>query len=293
MDNQNNSNSPFGMPTPPPTPSAPVWPPAPPIQTPPQPEPPQPPPESTPAWTPPTAPFAPQPEASSAWPTATPTPDVSSWTPPVQTPVQPEPTPTFTPPPAATTTPPLSPLDNPWGSPAQPPKIDGSESVATPTQPSWTGINTPSAPTESVPTDLSHLISSNDVQQPVQSVPETLVVPSVTAPTPDVPTLSTENHKGFPKWLIGLGAGLLVLVLGASAYFILGIGQPAKETTSLPATTAQTSQIKPPAPITTPRPAEQPVASGSANFGALSGSANASPTATSAADLLRQRQSAR
>lgn len=274
MDNQNNPNfpntppspsSPFGAPTPPPAPTAPVWPPAP--QNP------------APTWTPPQA--APTPDVSpSAWPTPQPT--VSSWTPPVQTPPQPEPTPTFTPLPPTNPAPPLSPLDNPWGSPTQAPPP--------PTQPNWTGVNTAPVPTESAPTDLSHLITNNDSSSQ-QPAPETLVVPSVTTSIPDVSTLTTENHKGIPKWLIGLGAGLLILVLGASAYFILGIGQPSKETTSLPATTvSQTAQVKPPAPITTPKPAEQPVASGSANFGALSGSANASPAATSAADLLRQGQ---
>lgn len=314
MDNQNKPNFPNSTPAQPSP--APAWPPAPqdptPIWTPPV----QAPPEPTSSWTPtatsttPTLPSTapvwptpqvtptpiqsgPTPDASSpTWPTPQPT--ASSWTPPVQTPPQSEPAPTFTPPAVPAPTSSLSPLDNPWGSPAQPPPPP-----MQPTQPSWMGVNTNTAPTESIPTDLSHLISNNDSsqQQPTQSVPENLVVLSTPTPTPDVPTLPTQDHKSIPKLIIGLGVGLLILVLGASAYFILGIGQPAQETTSIPATTApQAAQVKPPAPIATttpavtPRPAEQSTASSSANFGELGGSVNASPAATSAAELLRQGQ---
>ena len=199
----------------------------------------------------------------------------------------------------------LSPLDNPWGSPIQPPPINEPQ---TPTQPSWatTTVNPPQpeepvnpappAPSEAAPTDLSHLITNNNPEHPpaTQPAPETLVVPSNTGVAPEVPNIPTENHKGIPKWLIGLGIGLLILVGGASAYFILGIGQPPKTSTSLPATTApKVSEVKPPPPIPTPatQATPQPSATGSANFGALQdGSA---PQATSAADLLRQRQQQR
>lgn len=251
----------------------------------------------------------------------------SAWAPPTQTVPQPQPqptaelnpppsgagpTPTFTPPPPATapsgtepdglsqqtggSEPPLSPLDNPWGAPAQPPPIEQPQPT---TQPSWTNIPTenqtpnppPPTPLEAAPTDLSHLISNNQPEQATPPTSETLVVPSAVTPAPEVPTLPTENHKSIPKWLIGLGVGLLVLVGGASAYFILGIGQPSK-TTSLPAATAPAENtVKPPPPITTPtaQPSEQPVAaSGSANFGELQG--GGSQQATSAAELLRQRQ---
>lgn len=259
-------------------------------------------------------------------PTPTPVPDLNNtgqtppWTPPAQTPppqetpaplqtdiptppAQPEPTPTFTPPPPAgnennqAAGGSLSSLDNPWETPAQPPSIAGLNPA---TQPSWMTTsgnptenqtpNTPPIPTDSTPTDLSHLITNNDSsQQAPHPAPETLVVP--TSPAPEIPTMSNEGHKGIPHWLIGLGIGILILVGGTSAYFILGIGQPAKTTTSLPATVAKPPEVKAPLPITTPIPVQttQPTATGSSSFGELEGAA-ASPQASSAASLLRQRQ---
>lgn len=309
MDNSNNPNTPNNPTAPPPSSANPAWPPTP--STPPisdpapawpsdlspsTPAPIQPEPVST--WTPPVQPTPPvtepQPLPSNAWPApmepvpATPQPSInmtspSTWVPPVQSmpqpqiqtepvPVQPEPTPTFTPP---STQPQFtSPLDNPWGAPSQPPPIDGSPQPAT--QPSWNV-------TDSAPTDLSHLINNDNPEQPSgQPGPETLVVPP-TNNTPEVPTIPTENHKGVPKWLIGLGIGLLILVLGASAYFILGIGQPSKGTTSLPATTVpQTAEVKRPPQVTQPTPA-----TGSANFGELQG--GGTRQATRAGDLIPQR----
>lgn len=217
------------------------------------------------------------------------------------------PTPTWIPPipqtdamlPQTPQPPATSPLDNPWGAPSQPPPLNGSQ---TPTQPSWMNTPTMTSPDqpisatlmESAPTDLSHLISGNN-NASVESTAapaETLVVPFAPATNPEVPNLPTETHKGIPKWVIGLGVGLLLLVLGASAYFILGIGQPAKPTTSLPATT-ENAEVKPPVPAVAPtsRPTTEPAASGSNNFGELEGSGT--PQATSAADLLRQRQQGR
>ncbi len=223
-------------------------------------------------------------------------------------------------PPSQSNTPTISPLDNPWGVPSQPPPLDGSTepSIPPPTpsslgdQPTFQPTSPPSwspqplsdqpmteqnvTQTEPAPTDLSHLINNNGSTTPLADQPmsapstnggaETLVAPS--NGTPDVPTLPTEDHKGFPKWTIGVGIGLLIIVVGASAYFILGIGQP-KTTTSVPAETAPVSQqVKPPAPIPTPVAQPTPVATGSANFGQLQGSGT--QQATSAADLIRQRQ---
>lgn len=280
-------------------------------------------------WTPPTQ-FAPATPPPAEWPASTqsqPSPDMTppqdqtpAWTPPVQTlpqsepvpavpeplipqppsspePTQSEPTPTFTPLTAASPTgeePTLSPIDNPWKAPTQPAPPDQTPDAI---QPSWTNIpgSQTENQTEAAPTDLSHLIGNNNSQQEpsAQTASETLVVPP--APIPDVPTLPAENHKGMPKWLIGLGVGLLILVAGASAFLILGIGQPSKTTTSLPATvTPKTAEVKPPLPIATPVPqATVQPASGSANFGELGGNAGGgTPTtpATSAAELLRQRQ---
>lgn len=207
--------------------------------------------------------------------------DAPIWTPP------PAATPTFPPPPSTSST-----LDNPWGAPNQPPSIDGVPQYSTyppsqlPAEPSPQPavIETPppaATPAESVPTDLSHLISGI----PPQSSTETLVVPPATNHTPEVPTVPTEGGHNIPKWLIGVGIGLLIIVAGASAYFILGIGQPAK-TTSVPAEVTSTKPtVKTPPPIASTVPA----ATGSANFGELQGGA-AAPQATSAADLLKQRQ---
>ncbi len=163
----------------------------------------------------------------------------------------------------------------------------------TPQTPNWMP-SAPVQPTENAPTDLSHLISNNSgetISQPSET-PETLVVPQGNTMAPDVPNLPFESHKGIPKWLIVIGTILFVIVAGASAYFILGIGQPPKTTTSLPAVT-QTTTVKPPAPIPTqvPQPTEAPAATGSANFGELQGSTNTSQ-ATSAAELIRQRNQA-
>ncbi len=160
------------------------------------------------------------------------------------------------------------------------------------------GITTPmpdqTLSSPSAPTDLSHLISGNNPVPEAassQSIPETLIVPQANNSNPDIPTLPTDGHKGIPKWIIGVAIGLILVVAGASAYFILGIGQ-APKTASIPVTTTNTlTQTKTPQPIPTPitQPAVQPVASGSANFGQLQGNNNSAPAATSAADLIRQR----
>lgn len=85
----------------------------------------------------------------------------------------------------------------------------------------------------------------------------------------------------------------MLLVIAASAYFILGVGQPNKQSTSLPAVTASATpqspepleQVAPPSPDAQ----EEPTVSGSSNFGELGGESQ--PTATSSTiDTLRQRQ---
>ncbi len=244
------------------------------------------------------------------------TPPMPTWTSPPANPfpTQPSTIPTTQPEPVSTFIPPAttSPLDNPWSTSVPP--------VSSP-QPTWVPPAPPTAPlpvtlpetaltesapvqaepapvqSELAPTDLSHLISNNsplDNGQNLSTAPETLVVPSTPINnSPQVPTLPTQDHRGIPKWLIGTGILLLIIVIGASAYFILGIGQP-KTNTSLPAEVSKTT-VKTPAPIATPIPqTTAPVASGSANFGQLQGgSASASLQATSAADLARQRQQGR
>lgn len=163
-------------------------------------------------------------------------------------------------------------------------------------------IPSPTTSFDSAPTDLSHLITDNppippqidngypqtaQTNQPSLSIPDNIVSQPYNA-NPDVPNIpSSEKHKGIPKWLIGIGVGLLLIVIGASAYFILGIGQPSsKPTTSLPATQA------PPKKPTVPQPPNTQTPSG--GFGQFEGTPSASPIstpkpATSAAELLRQR----
>ena len=79
--------------------------------------------------------------------------------------------------------------------------------------------------------------------------------------------------------------GLLIIVAGASAYFILGIGQQQQTTTSVPAQVTKTT-VKTPPPIATPVPQATPAATGSASFGELQG--NPTQQASSAGELLRQ-----
>lgn len=281
MDNQNDPNS-INPPTSVPTPTAP------PFGAPPS-SPPYQPPASPPISPPPT------------WPS-------------IPTEPQPIPAPLPQPAPIQTPEPNLSPLDNPWGTPPQPPSVgelpQNPSTTPTPNQPTWVPPLTDPFPTpqpvsdmpladpepaiqsESAPTDLSHLISNNTPQENLsaQVTPETLIVPSGASTPPEV-SVPTEPKKGIPKWVIGVGIGLLLIVATASAYFILGIGQGPKTPTSLPATTVPktTTEVRPPAPIATPAAQESApaAASGSANFGQLQGSG---PQATSAAELLRQRQ---
>lgn len=311
MDDTNNTNTPNNLTpssagTPPPQPMS-GWPP-PPSSLPPTPEPvvpipePSPPaggpaeppiPEPTPVWTPPVQPTPEpiSPMTESAWPSnppATPTePSIpeptATWTPPVQPapePIPPQPEPII---PQPNPTPP-----QPEPAPTfMPPQTDQSQSTNESTiQPSWAiSPETPPAPNESAPTDLSHLISNNLGQELPTQPAETLVAP----PTQNnaTETNSPVTHKGIPRWLIGLAIGLLISVAGASAYFIIGIGQP-KTTTSVPAqveTQKTATQLPPPLPTSPPI---QP-ASGSANFGELEGTA-AQSKATSAGDLMRQQQ---
>lgn len=221
-------------------------------------------------------------------------------------PSQTAPTPTFTPPAPPSSPsqeePILSPLDNPLGSPIQAPPIEQPQTGA---QPSWTSISTeqlapadqnsspPPTPTEAAPTDLSHLISSNQSESASSPASETLFVPSNPSQAPEVPNLQTENHPPIPKWLIGLGGLLLIVVIGASAYFILGIGRNT-ETTSLPATTtSETTPAKPATAVSTSaaQTSTEPESANSGNFGEFQGSGSqGNQQATSAAELLRQRQ---
>ncbi len=155
-------------------------------------------------------------------------------------------------------------------------------------------------PVEPAPTDLSQLEEVNgqpqnsEVYNPAVNAQPNLVVegeqPSVIANAP------SQSSRKLPLILGLAGAAVVViLVAGASAYFILGIGrsEPA-ETSSTPAPTATQppltnppQQIVPSAqPIATP-----PAASGSSSFGELNGSApTEEESGMSAIDRLKERQ---
>lgn len=183
---------------------------------------------------------------------------------------------------------PSTPPDNPnfnWSNPSAPEPAPAMPTIP-PAMPETPTFNpAPEQSMESAPTDLSQLantVESQPIYTPPLSQPETLVVPPS---NPEPTTLQTDGGgHGLPKWLIFVGAGLLLAVLGASAYFILGIGQ-SKNSTSLPAT-EQPTLITP--PIASPVVQQPSTATSSGSFGSFAGSPT--PQATSAADLLRQRQ---
>lgn len=151
-----------------------------------------------------------------------------------------------------------------------------------------------SQPSEPAPSDLSHLVNASEVPSladagftlPVTQ-PDT-IVSAATSPGIDVPNVPTEeNHKSFPKWAIGVGVGLLLAVAGASAYFILGIGKTPPPA-SIPATETQNKTTTAPVIQPTAIPTIAiPTATPSAGVSLPGGSGT---QATSAADLLKQKQ---
>lgn len=256
-------------------------------------------------------PTAPQPENNS-WPQPiTPLPvqdtnlSANPWLSPI--PIVPTPPPT-TPTSDSTPTPAFSPIDNPVNTPSQTP-IDSSQQnwsfsppssgmdqtplsvdpIAPPQQ------NMPVSPAIEAPTDLSHLIGNGSpaVSDTQPTSAETMILPQNNGGNPEVPNIPAVKTKGIPSWMIGLGVALFLLVAGASAYFILGVGKT-PENISLPAQISDTENaIKPPAPVPTP-PQAQPSpqeATGSSSFGQLQGSTpNQTSQASSAAEILKSRQ---
>lgn len=284
-------------------------------------EPSQPMPWSSPVPSSPLPDFSTPPSTFPATPQVTPNQSEPVWNQPNLSSPKPTPPPTFPQAPDLSNTSPTpsinpSPLDNPWGAPSQTPSPipswipNQNQSPAdtnlnpslSANQPNPTISSMPStAPSDSIPTDLSHLISNNaqpeNNQDPLPSSAETLVAPSPNT-TPEVPTVSAESAKGgIPKWLIGIGIGLLIIVAGASAYFILGIGQSDKTPNSIPAQVQKTTvKTAPPIPTPVPQsdtssnPESASQATGSANFGQLQEGGGTQQAATSAADLIKQRQ---
>ena len=183
---------------------------------------------------------------------------------------------------------------------------------ATSPEPQQFGTSTPGdgGSGEAGPTDLSHLMGSSaggEITSP-QPVPvaTTLMSPQpsgseapATSPPADAnagasQVVTSSPSGGFPKWMLLVGAVVLLVAVAASAYFILGVGSSGQEQTSLPA--EQAPLTNPPRAIV-PSPAVQPPppSTSSASFGNLQGSAPQPSTSSgqsgaSALELLRQRQ---
>lgn len=280
-------------------------------------------PPTPPTWPAPTEPAStPTPEPAPVEPTSTPAqpyPTPAPWPDIIPAPIQPEPTSAPMPAPAPAPWPiptesvsvPPQPAPEPtpaFGAPDQSaqytdPNTFTTNDLSTPTSvpvqstPAWVppqsvpqanpmGIET----SEQAPTDLSHLIGNSDTNNQTNTQPETLVIPQ--SPTPDIPTVPATHSGGMPKWIIGLGIGLLIIVAGASAYFILGVGKAPKNTSlpaqEVPAVTQPSAPTQPPIETSAPQSATE-----SSNFGELQGSGSA-PQATSEAtpnsfDRLRSR----
>lgn len=156
---------------------------------------------------------------------------------------------------------------------------------------------------EAAPTDLSHLVEtlapSNITTLGGETVPD-LTVPQPQLNSQSVPEVTNSKSNNFPKAALIVGAVvLLLIVLGASAYFILGIGN-SQETTSLPIEQAPLSN--PPQAIIPVTPTPEPLGNYNTSLGSLSGATNSSQlsvpngtssaqTSPSALDLIKQRQS--
>lgn len=156
---------------------------------------------------------------------------------------------------------------------------------------------------EPAPTDLSQLTTTvtdqtprTDIYNPVVSSPENLNIPTTSSPNNN-PAQESKPDSKIPKIAIIIaGIVLLLLVTGASAYFILGIGQT--QTTTPPATqnTNQPPLTNPPAPlpkrtVATPAPGTTTGETDNTDFGALGGSkpqSTSSAKPQSAAEILRQ-----
>src|SRR3989344_6761709 len=186
--------------------------------------------------------------------------------------------------PSGYTPPPFSPAPTSAESNGVPADFDPSKLVMSQT-------DQPDQPPEPAPTDLPHPMNTapqtpepNANFVPPVTQAETLVLPSNGNGSQVMANVAGETHsRGLPKWVIGLSIALLLIVAGASAYFILGIGQ-SNQSISLPATIGRPQPTQQP----TVRPVVTPQDSG--GFGNLNPPSPSTQSATSAADLLRQRR---
>lgn len=170
--------------------------------------------------------------------------------------------------------------------------------------PSSLPTNTGSAPIENAPTDLSHLVDNSSFMPgnlpKIEPAPVTTAIPTTQSVLPSAvdtqPTASVSGEgagSGFPKAIIFLVIGVLLIVIAAVAYFVLGVGKSATTPTSIPL--QQQKLTNPPSalvPTKAPTPTSFPAASSSANLNNSQTSSSSSILqGSSAVDLLRQNTS--
>lgn len=174
-----------------------------------------------------------------------------------------EPVPTFTIP--------TTPIVPPSPIPTTPNFGENPISVPVPVPPASAEPDASSVPTwaptsensEAMPTDLSNLMGNTP---PAVATTTEAAQPSVVIPTPSPETnqVVTSGSHGFPKIVLILGAVLILIAIGASAYFILGVGNSASLPASVPA--EEKSLTNPPKQIV-PTVAPVETATGSATLG--------------------------
>lgn len=148
------------------------------------------------------------------------------------------------------------------------------------------------APSEAIPTDLSNLVNTTSEAtsyMPQSQTPESLVVPPPQTSGGDVnQAVPASGGKGFPKIVIILGVIILLAVIGASAYFILGIGKPSEP---LPVSVPAEQQAPTPTIKVSPTPT---VATQSGSFSNLPGNPTITPPTggSNSYELLMQRKNA-
>jgi hypothetical protein len=180
---------------------------------------------------------------------------------------------------------------NDWSQPVAPQPVSWeTQPQAAPVDPA--APEAPIAPIsqETAPTDLSSLAAAlgapniNGTPAEGSAVPmdQPMGSPTQVPQTPaaaDAPTVVTGSHGvHLPKWVIIIVAVVgLLAVLGSSAYFILGIGQPAEPASTIPA--EQQNLTNPPrSVIPTPTPVIQNDATSLGSISGASPSAQATPS---------------
>lgn len=179
---------------------------------------------------------------------------------------------------------------------------DGSSAAAATANPPGNGaLNTtqplnplPHLPKENAPTDLSHLLSGEEGTNQSGVYTPPIAKDQNLAVNPVQPQTSTEGeapppgkHLNLTKVLLVAGIPIILIVAALSAYLILGVGQPASESsTSLPVeqtTQTQAPLTNPPQQIVAPSPAAIPEPSATLPISSTSpapATASASPNAS-------------